>query len=139
MHKAKQQADSANGGSDSTSSSNGNGSISGRVGSGKAAAAPAGSTAGFDAGETDSLGRYDPETDRFVGGSAGVGANGFEATGEEQLAMKRNGLGEGCMINDGPEWGLLQLDLSFGWTMEDKPVDDVEQLLQKTSAHTLPQ
>lgn len=130
MHKAKQQADSTEGGSSGTS------------GSGKPAAAPAGSatgcSAGFEPGEADSLGRYDPETDKFVGGSAGVNTCGYEATGEEQLALKRNGGdGEGGMTKKGTEWGLLQLDLSFGWEMEDKPVEDVEQLLQETSARML--
>jgi hypothetical protein len=139
MHRAKQQADAANGGSNSTSTSNDKGSSSGRAGSGKAAAAPAGSTARFEVGEVDSLGRYDPETDRFVGGSAGVGTHGYETTGEEQLAIKRNGVKEGCMINDSPEWGLLQLDLSFGWKMEDTPIDNVEHMLQETSAHTMGQ
>jgi hypothetical protein len=39
------------------------------------------------------------------------------------------------MTKKGTEWGLLQLDLSFGWEMEDEPVEDVEGLLRDTSAH----
>jgi hypothetical protein len=32
------------------------------------------------------------------------------------------------------EWGLLQLDLSFAWQLEDKPVQDVGELLENASA-----
>jgi hypothetical protein len=136
MHKAKQQAsaDSAdtpnNGSNNGSSNSSGNRSPNS---SGKPAAAPAGS----ELGEVDSLGHYDPESDKFVGGSAGVETNGYEkeVTGEEQLALKRHGGGD--MTKQGIAWGLLQLDLSFGWEMEDKPVEDVEQLLKETSEHAV--
>lgn len=42
--------------------------------------------------------------------------------------------GDGAMTKKGAEWGLLQLDLSFAWRMEDKPVEDVEQMLQEATA-----
>jgi hypothetical protein len=129
-------ADNNNTPGNGSNSSSGNGSANSSGSSSKhAAAAPAGPCAGEV--DHDSLGRYDPETDKFVGGSAGVGTHGYEATGEEQLAMKRNGGdGEGGMTQKGAEWGLLQLDLAFGWKMEDRAVEDVEQLLRETSEHT---
>jgi hypothetical protein len=137
MHKAKQQADQADGtGRHGSNSSSENGTTNSRHNStrGKLAAAPAGSEAAA-AGDVDSLGRYDPETDKFVGGSAGVETNGYEkeVTGEEQLAPKRHGGGD--MTKQGIAWGLLQLDLSFGWELEDAPVGDVEALLQETLEH----
>lgn len=99
-----------------------------------AAAVAVGATAGFrGAREWPSLGRYDPETDRFVGGSADGGADGRELTGEEQLALKVSSEGSD-MTQQGNDWGLLQLDLSFAWGTEDQPVGDVEKLQRETPA-----
>jgi hypothetical protein len=33
----------------------------------------------------------------------------------------------------GKEWGLLELDLSFAWQLEDEPVEDVERMLQSVA------
>jgi hypothetical protein len=147
MHKAKQDAQTGDGAGSSNGSSNGaasrstgssNGAANGGGSSdGGARTVSAGSGGGFEAGEVDSLGQYDPETDRFVGGAAGFGGNGHKATGEEQLRIEggdADGGGGADMTQKGAEWGLLQLDLSFAWRMEDKPVDDVEQLLQEAAA-----
>lgn len=144
MHKAKADAETA----DSTSSdgSNGaaagssaasNGAVNGSSSSSDstsdagASTMSAGSVAGFGAGQVDSLCQYDAESDRFVGGAAGAGKNGHKATAEEHLVV--NGNGGPDMTQKGAEWGLLQLDLSFAWSMEDKPVDDVEQMLQEAA------
>lgn len=141
MHKAKADAETA----DSASSNGSNGAAAGSSAASNGAATgssrsdssdstsdadartmSAGSVAGFEAGQVDSLGQYDPESDRFVGGAAGAGKNGHKATEEEQLRIDMT-------QKKGAEWGLLQLDLSFAWSMEDKPVDDVEQLLREAA------
>lgn len=162
MHKSKQQSDAAESDGASNGSSNGNGTPADSSSSGgsgersamRSASSSTGSTAsksgsahvpGYKPGDVDSLGRYDPHTDRFVGGTAGVSTNGYVTTGEEQLMVDRNavhadvaedgnGNGDGAMTKKGTEWGLLQLDLSFAWKMEDKPVEDVGKMLQDATA-----
>lgn len=42
--------------------------------------------------------------------------------------------GAAGVVNENTDWGLLQLDLSFAWRLEDKPVENVEQLLQEEAA-----
>jgi hypothetical protein len=99
-----------------------------------ASAVSVGAVEGFQvAREWPSLGRYDPETDRFVGGSADGGADGQELTGEEQLALNVSSEASG-LTQQGNDWGLLQLDLAFAWEKEDQPVGDVGRLQQEMPA-----
>lgn len=142
MHKDKQAAAvDGKSKSNSSSSSNGESTIAGHDSNSKANGSSSSSNGGDTCAERDSyskadvdsangvvhsLGRYDPHSDKFVGGSS----DGQEMTAEEQLNIKR----PGSMTAKGAEWGLLQLDLSFAWQLQDKPVEDVPKMLEQAAA-----
>jgi hypothetical protein len=116
--------------SNSNASGKAEGNASGSISSGDDTCAERDSNSKADGnpgnGVVHSMGRYDPDSDKFVTGSS----NGHEMTAEEQLAIK----GPGSMTAKGAEWGLLQLDLSFAWQLQDKAVEDVHKMLEQAAA-----
>ena len=96
-------------------------------------------------GEPGSISNTDTEADCACADAAGPGVSGMQqnvSNGNSrptrvdmpvvQGAAGAKSGSQACGLA-GKEWGLLELDLSFAWGLEDEPVEDVDSMLQSVA------
>jgi hypothetical protein len=96
-----------------------------------------GSETDSSAGDDVSIGSNGAPHTKPASGSSTRSANssgaGADKDGVAQPMGDRNSSEDSVMTSKEAEWGLLQLDLSFAWQLQDKPVQDVNKLLENAA------